>query len=539
MEEKDVEWLPHLSDEIVADARGYLLDAYTVALEGWRRGLTLRWHVKDSEKFTDMKTWNVDKPGKLFSLESKERSHFFFRTRGDKVTNQAVEVCADKEKTKDVLSKMNIRVPNGKRFYGEELNEAIIQYASKVGYPVVIKPADGSFGRGVISNIKSRKELLDAINYVRDDLKYRDVILEEYIPGDEFRLYVVGDKVVGAIQRIPAHIVGDGKHSIKALVDLKNKERKSNPRLISCPIIINEEVASILNQLDYTLGSIPKDGEQLFLSKNSNISLGGDPVDVLDELQPAIKKVAVQAVQAVEGLNHGAVDLIIKPNKEAVVLELNATAQIGGLLYPVKGKSRDIPAAIIDYYFPETKSIANDKSKTYFDFHDVLRPLNSRSADVTTVTPAQMGKLYAKKYTVIGNVQDIGFHRGLRKQAFEHYLHGFILNLENGNIEIVVAGTDKEMIEEFKNTIWEDPERGQVREVHESFWDEPVKVGFEVKADLKTQVEQLKNFQQELEVTEHALRKAESKNKQYHDSLSWKVSKPIRQLGGLIKNIKK
>lgn len=536
--ENNTEWLPHLSNAIVADAHGHLLDAYAVALEGWRRGLSLRWHVKGSEKFSEMKTWYVDKPGKLFSLHSKERSHYFFRTRGDKVTNEAVEVCADKEKTKDVLSKVNIRVPNGKRFYDDEPNEAIIQYAGKVGYPVVIKPADGSFGRGVVSNIKNRKELLDAINYVRFELNYRDVILEEYIPGDEFRLYVIGETVVGAIQRIPAHIVGDGAHSIKALVNAKNKERKKNPRLISCPITINEEATYILNQLDYTVDTIPKEGEQIFLSQNSNISLGGDPVDVLDELQPAIKKVAVQAVQAVEGLNHGAVDLIIN-NNEAVVLELNATAQIGGLLYPVKGKSRDIPAAIIDYYFPETKSNSADKSKTYFDLHDVLRPLNSRSADVTTVTPAPMDKLYMKKYTVIGNVQDIGFHRGLRKQAFERYLHGFILNRRNGNIEIVVAGTDKEMVDEFKNAIWEDPERGQVREVHESFWDEPVKVGFEVKADLKTQVEQLKNLQQELEVTEHALRKAESKNKQYYDSLSWKVSGPIRKLGEVIKNARK
>jgi cyanophycin synthetase len=150
-----------------------------------------------------------------------------------------------------------------------------------------------------------------------------------------------------------------------------------------------------------------------------------------------------------------------------------------------------------------------------------------------------MDKLYMKKYTVIGNVQDIGFHRGLRKQAFERYLHGFILNLKNGKIEIVVAGTDKAMVDEFKNVIWEDPERGQVREVHESFWDDPVKVGFEIKADLKTQVEQLKRYQQELEVTEHALIKAESKYKQYHDSLSWKVSQPIRKLGEVIKNAKK
>ncbi|MDO6658973.1 hypothetical protein Q4550_24320, partial [Anaerobacillus sp. 1_MG-2023] len=74
-----------------------------VALEGWRRGLTLRWHVKDSEKFKEMKTWFVDKPGQLFSLSSKDRTHYFFRTRGDKVTNEAVDTGRDKEKTKQAL----------------------------------------------------------------------------------------------------------------------------------------------------------------------------------------------------------------------------------------------------------------------------------------------------------------------------------------------------------------------------------------------------------------------------------------------------
>src|SRR5690625_7025104 len=94
------EWLPHLPNEVVADARGWNLDAYVVALEGWRRGLTLRWHTKDSEEFPNMKTWYVDSPGRLFSLSSDEKTHYFFRTRGDKVTNEAVEIGGDRKSTR-------------------------------------------------------------------------------------------------------------------------------------------------------------------------------------------------------------------------------------------------------------------------------------------------------------------------------------------------------------------------------------------------------------------------------------------------------
>ncbi|GAB3058607.1 acylphosphatase [Virgibacillus ainsalahensis] len=542
MEENNTEWLPHLSNEIVSDAHGNLLDAYAVSLEGWRRGLTLKWHVKDSEKFKEMNTWFVDRPGQLFSLSSKEKTHYFFRTRGDKVSNEAVEIGKDKEKTKQALQKAGVPVPEGKQFTEEAANESIIEYASVIGYPVVLKPTDGSFGRGVISKITSSGELEYALTYVRTELNYPDVILEQYIPGNEYRLYVVGNQVVGAIHRIPPNIVGDGNNTIKALIELKNEQRSLNPRLVSCPININQEIIDYIDRKEYTMDTVPENEEQVFLSDKSNISLGGDPVDVLDELPVQVKETAIQALKAVPGLEHGAVDLIVHSNKNpeeaGFVIELNPTSQLGGILFPMKGKPRDIPAAIMDYYFPETKDLNVDKTKTYFDFHDVLDPLQSRDAATTTVTPSPMGEIYAKKYTVIGNVQDIGYHRGLRKQAFERYLHGFVMNLENGDIEVVVAGTDPEMVDDFKNGLWEDEERAQVIEVQESPYDDPVKVGFEIKADLKTQIEELKLYKQELEITEYEMKKAEVERRKFYGSMSWKATKPIRMFGAIMKRLK-
>lgn len=435
-----------------------------------------------------MKTWFVDNPGQLFSLSSKERTHYFFRTRGDKVTNEAVEIGKDKEKQTGI-EKADVPVPEGKQFSAEATNEAILEYASSIGYPVVLKPTDGSFGRGVIANITSSGELEYSLAYVRSDLNYSDVIVERYIPGSEHRIYVVDNQVVGAMNRIPPNVVGDGINAIESLVELKNEERELNPRLVSCPIIINQENMDYLGRKGYALDTIPELNQQVFLSDKSNISLGGDPVDVLDELPEEIKRTAVNAIKAIPGLSHGAVDLIINPDKPAseagYVIELNPTAQLGGLLYPIKGKPRDIPAAIIDYYFPETTAFKVDKTQAYFDFHDVLEPLQSRDANTTTVTPSPLGKLYAKKYTVSGDVQDIGYHRGLRKQAFERYLHGFVMNMENGDIEVVVAGTDPDMVDDFKNALWEDEERANVMEVQVSNYEEPIKVGFEIKVDLK------------------------------------------------------
>lgn len=539
MEQNKAEWLPHLTSEVVADARGWNLDAYAVALEGWRRGLTLKWHAKDTDKFSEMKTWFVDTPGRLFSLSSVDRTHYFFRTRGDKVTNEAVEIGSDKELTKQRLIKAGIPTPEGKQFKEDVSDEKIVNDILQNDFPVVLKPTDGSFGRGVITNIQNEQELKSALHYVRDQQNFRNVIVERYIPGEDYRIYVVGNQVVGAMKRIPANIVGDGIHSIRDLINLKNEKRKQNPRLISCLITVDTKVVDFIQSQNYTLDSVLKKEKQLFLSEKSNISIGGDPINVTNELPDEITATAVRALQAIPGLTHGAVDLIIDSRKQleeaATIIELNPTAQIGGLLFPVEGKASDVPSAIVDYYFPETKNIAIDKTKFYFDFVDVLSPLLSNSTKTTTVTPMPTGKVYTKKYTVIGDVQDLGYHMGLRKQAFERYLSGLVLNLSDGNIEVVVTGTDPEMVNDFKNGIWEDPERSTVIEIHEDEWEAPMRVGFEIRADFKTQADDIEKLIQDIELTEHELKQAEHEQQKLYQSLSWKITAPIRLIGKVFK----
>lgn len=542
MEDVNTEWLPHLAKEIVSETQGNYLDAYVVSLEGWRRGLKLRWHVKDSEKFKEMKTWYVDKPGQLFSLSSDVKTHYFFRTRGDKVTNDAVTKGMNKETTKQLLEQANVLVPEGKQFIQEATNEDIVNYAEKLGFPVVIKPTDGSFGRGVISNITSTGELEYSLDYVRSELGYKDIILERFIEGDDYRLYVVGDQVVGAIQRIPPNIEGDGINTIESLIAIKNEERSLNPRLISCPIKLDKEVNDFIGRMGYTAETILEKGKRIFLSDKSNVSLGGDPIDRLDELSDAIKETAVGAMQAIPGLEHGAVDLIVHTDdsgaEKGYVIELNPTAQIGGILFPYKGKSRDVPKAIIDYYFPETKDIHVEREKIYFDFYDVLEPLESRQGSVSTVTPAPLGKIYMKKYTVFGDVQDIGYHRGLRKQAFERGLHGHVMNLESGEMEAVVAGTDPEMVDDFRNGLLEDEERSHVIDIQEEEYNKSVKVGFETKANIKTIEEEIKLLKEEMDQTIIAMKKAEVKRRKLEKSLSWKISSPIRVIGAIFKKFK-
>ncbi|WP_062050286.1 acylphosphatase [Bacillus sp. JCM 19034] len=529
------EWLLHLPLEVVEDARGPEFDAYLIALEGWRRGLTLKWHVKDSEKFKGMKTWFDDKPGKLFSLSSKEKTHYFFRTRGDKVSNEAVEIGADKEKTKIYLEQKGIRTPKGRLFSLDESETQIIEYVEELEFPVVIKPLDGSFGRGVTTNIQSVDGVIEAIKTVKETPNPRGIIVEEFIEGNEYRLYVVGDNVVGAIKRVPANVIGNGKSTISELIDEKNKHRSNNPRLISCLIKKDQEIINHVSKQGYSLDDILPSDETLMLTEKSNISLGGDPISVLDDLSKEIHETAIKSIHAIPGLPHGAVDLIFSNNGHCYVLEINPTAQIGSLLFPEQGQASDVPAEIINFYFPETSQKDRLNSVMYFDLSDVLFPLMTNSANVTTVTPIPRGTIYMKKYNVVGEVQRIDYHRGLRKMAFERNLHGMVINNDDGSIDIVVAGTDEEMVNEFYHDIQADPERSVIEHIHTSDYSQPIKVGFEIKNDLKKQIELYNQIKNEYDLTELELKKAKKEHKFLSASKAWKVTLPMRVLGDFIK----
>lgn len=529
--------LPQLPNEIVRNARKTRLDSFAVALEGWRRGLKLTWYTKDSEHFQDMIIFGVNPPGRLFSLSSDERTHYFFRTRGDKVTNEAVELAADKGVTKRILEEKNVAIPQGKGFPADATDEEIIEYSKTIPFPIVCKPTNASLGDGVVTNINSHESFLEALHYIRHDLGYDEVIVEQHISGREYRVYVIEDQVIAAYNREPANITGDGVSTIEELIQKKNYERRQNARLNSCLIHIDVEILEFIEKKGYTLESVPPKDEYILLREKTNVSSGGDPLDVTDEITDEIKQIAIDSVKAIPGLYHAGVDVIINDNpnlKEAAyVLELNATAQIGGILYPLRGKARNIPAAIIDYYFPETKGTDTSESKVYFDMSTVLEPMENRSALEVEVAPAPQGKLYAKQYIVTGNVQKESFHRWLKKQAIDRNLHGYVKNRVFDEIEILVAGTDKHEVDNFEKVIPTYTRGTKVRKIKGYTWKDPVAIGFEIMEMYQpSNVRSARNMVRRLEKEHTRLTRQRDRLEKdiYHivNSTSWKVTERLR-----------
>lgn len=465
-------WLPHLETSIPEEARGYTVSMYSIALEGWRRGLTLKF-INENRRKSEIR----------YSLASEEREHKFVVSRGDFTPAKTLKICRHKHLTKEYLLKANVPTPDGKLFDKNTPNEEIVSYANSLGYPLVIKPSDGTGGRGVIANIKNESEFKNALSYVRVDLKYPEVIVEKFFEGTDHRLYVVDNKVVGAIIRIPANVVGDGKKTIRELIHSRTKERDKNPALFSRAIKIDKELLNMLEEKGYNLNSVPKNGERVFLKSKANVSSGGDSVDVTDELTDEIKEIAIRAVAAIPDLKNAGVDIIVDKEKNTgTIIEINTQASINSHLFPIEGVARDVPKEIIDFYFPETvkNNYPKDGPLYYFDFNHMFEAFQNGYASEYVVPPMPTGNVSSARFIVEGTIHNVAYETWVQKQALKLKLNGYIKHLSNGSMSIVVSGlTDN--LDKFREIIkTKASKRANVSSVKERIRKSPVKIGFEI-----------------------------------------------------------
>ena len=526
MEEVKYRWLPHLEDAVPPEGQGKRISTYTVSLEGWRRGLQLNFY----SIFEDGNKLKV-----RYSLSNEEKTHHFQLSMGDRVSQQAFDICDDKDLTKQYLNKDNVPVPHGKVFGKEDSEESMIEYGLSIGFPIVVKPTDGNAGKGVFANIQNETDFREIVPHVRDELGFENIIVESYVSGEEFRIYVIEDEVIGAMNRRPANVTGDGVSSIRQLIHEKNRIRKINPHLTSRLIHVDKEIERILEESGYTLNAIPKEGELVYLREKSNLSTGGDAVNVTDQLTPEICKIAIDAGKAIPGLSHYGVDMIVSDDrKKGVILEVNSRPGIGGHLFPGKGEPIDFAKEIIDYYFPDTKDVV--RSNLYFDFDNVIKPIKTRSASNVELIKPPTGKLYGRKLRVTGKFQVRPLRREIYSMARSLNLHGYIKEVENNDLELVVVGPNEEDVSNFKKSCYDLPVDGTINQIEEEIWDKPIKIGFEIKNNKLTtaEVNQLLNNQEKLQ------RENAQITKRYEDvirSKAWKATFPVRFILQKIKHL--
>ncbi|WP_375328580.1 cyanophycin synthetase [Microcystis sp. BLCC-F210] len=269
----------------------------------------------------------------------------------------AVELACDKEGTKTILKDGGIPVPRGTVIqYLDELSAAIEEVG---GFPIVIKPLDGNHGRGISIDVKNQQEAEEAYDLASAASKTRSVIVERYYKGTDHRILVINGKVAAVAERIPAHVVGDGRSTVEELIDITNRDpnRGDGHANVLTKITIDKTALNVLEKQGYELTSILAHGEIAYLRATANLSTGGIAVDRTDEIHPENVWIA-QRVAKLIGLDIAGIDVVTedirKPLKEVdgVIVEVNAAPGFRMHVAPSRGLPRNIAAPVIDMLFP-------------------------------------------------------------------------------------------------------------------------------------------------------------------------------------------
>ncbi len=263
-------------------------------------------------------------------------------------------IAQDKQLTRQLLKTIGVSVPEGREVIsGEDAWEA----AQEIGLPVTVKPRHGNHGRGVATNLTSIDQILAAYQVAAAEASA--VMVERFITGKDYRLLVVDGRLVAAAEREPAHVVGDGRSSIRQLVEVTNRDpRRSDGHATVLSLIKIDIVAlGVLADQGYTPDSIPETGRKVHIRGNANLSTGGTATDVTDRVHPDVARQAVEAARMI-GLDIAGLDLIARDISQPLtaqngaVVEINAQPGLRMHLQPSTGSPRPVGEAIVESLYP-------------------------------------------------------------------------------------------------------------------------------------------------------------------------------------------
>ena len=270
-------------------------------------------------------------------------------------------IMENKVVTKKVLAKAGFNVPQSVEF--TSLEQAVASYPLFEGRAVVIKPKSTNYGLGISifqQGGHNRDDFAKAVEIAfRED---KEIMVEDYLVGTEYRFFVLGEETLAVLLRVPANVVGDGVHTVTELVATKNAHplRGDGSRTPLKKIALGDIEQLQLKEQGLTVDSIPAKDQLVQLRANSNISTGGDSIDMTDEMHDSYKRLAVGITKAMGAAVCG-VDLIIpnlkKPAEASLsswgVIEANFNPMMMMHIFPYAGKSRRLTQNVIKMLFPE------------------------------------------------------------------------------------------------------------------------------------------------------------------------------------------
>lgn len=250
----------------------------------------------------------IDAEGGFFRLTYGGRSFVCRESLTELTTAIAMSMCDDKRVTRRIVQGAHVNVPN--QVYAgdeEQMKEFLSAHES-----VVVKPARGEQGRGVSVDLKSWESLESAVASARKICD--DVIIEEFVTGVDLRLIVIDYRVVAGAIRRPASITGNGRSTVRELIEHQSRRRAAATGGEST-IPIDGETERCAAEAGFSLDDVPPADKHLAIRKTANLHTGGTIHDVTGILHPALVEAAVQSARALDIPVTG-IDLIVKAPTE-------------------------------------------------------------------------------------------------------------------------------------------------------------------------------------------------------------------------------
>ncbi|WP_051062996.1 ATP-binding protein [Ilumatobacter nonamiensis] len=336
------------------------LDSYVLEREALARGLETR---RLSPTFVSV-------------VDRFDREASFHLTESTLMARSAAAISGHKESTRFLLARAGVPTPEGRTF---DVGEGALaeSYAAAIGFPVVVKPAAGWGGKGVTTDLRLPAAVSKAFEAAATSRgSEAGLIVEKHVSGGSYRVFVLGDQVISAIHRQGSVLYGDGRHDIAELAGIRNAFRRSNPYLLNRLIRLDDAAAEALETQGLRRDSVLDEGQRAWLTLHQQ---DGETVEVLDELHPTIREVAVRAVAAVPGLVFSGLDMIIEDHRtdlesqSAAVIEVNSRPAVASSEFPAFGPVRPIAGDYLDRCLADRQVVARERSDAVMTYMLTVR----------------------------------------------------------------------------------------------------------------------------------------------------------------------
>jgi cyanophycin synthetase len=268
-----------------------------------------------------------------------------------------VDIAGDKKLTTSLLASAGLPVPRSELVRSDD--EAVLA-AVRIGYPVVTKPLDGNHGRGVGLDLRTEEDVRRGFERALRQTRSGVVVVESFIQGNDYRVLVVDGHMVAVAERVPAHVIGDGQHTVRELVDITNKDprRGIGHEKVLTRIKIDDAADELVVKQGFALDQVPPKDAVVKLAATANMSTGGISIDRTFEADHDNVEIAEEAARVV-GLDVAGIDFltpdICQPVRETggAIVEVNAAPGFRMHTNPTEGEPQYVAKAVIDMLFPQ------------------------------------------------------------------------------------------------------------------------------------------------------------------------------------------